>query len=457
MMCKISFLFQHPKIFPGYCLFSTSLTSTQPKRACSAHAERYPQQSRPEDHRGHSDNCSHQMPGISIPSHGLSDLQRQVYESLLSSIPMRALPVVVITDIAKDYDDMAALLILAELHRLQHIELRAVVANLMPAHQRAKVAKRTLDLLGLREVQVGIGTKACVKDHDVHAYEFCWEEESIGAMRDEDFLPGETLLYRTYRAAQQAGEKIAVVCLSSLTDINQFATTYEDLFSSTTASCQIQGASQVIDGHLVPHQSIPAANNFFDPAAAKHFHALIQRGGIQSTTFTKHAAFALPLPDDIFRQLAETRTSIGAHLDWLHFEITKQFYADSVHNPYRADITPQVVLKARTTWYDTHHDGAAAKLPRPDDLRPYLKRPLVYDAIAALGVLSEEALDGLANVGQQEWGICRPFTPDMRGGIHAEVGRADETAMKTFHPERVSLIITALLKGVLLATDVATI
>ena len=38
-------------------------------------------------------------------------------------------------------------------------DLRAVVANLCPAFARAKLARGTLDSLGLEEVPVGIGTE----------------------------------------------------------------------------------------------------------------------------------------------------------------------------------------------------------------------------------------------------------------------------------------------------------
>jgi len=379
----------------------------------------------------------------------LTTAEQQVYTSLSSPRSIGCIPsVAVITDVCKDYDDMAALLILKELHRLGVISLKAVVANLMPANQRAKMARRMFDLLGLQDIPVGIGTRACTKDHSVNDYEFVWERETIDTMRDDDFQSGEDLLMQTYATAQGEGKKITVVLISSLTDIDSFATHNEELFARTTASVQIQGYNEFINGALVPRQDKPAANNMFDSPAAERFHALIQRLDIPSTTFTKNVAYALPLSNDTFRRLANTETSVGIQLEWLHFQITRQFYADSIAHQYKVDQTPAVVLKTRTTWFDTH--TPTNTFPEPEDLRPYLKRPILYDAIASLGVIDEEALERLSHVGNEDWEVYPPFKPDMRASIHGEVGRADEQQMRTFHPERLALVLTALMTGALL-------
>lgn len=388
----------------------------------------------------------------------LTDLENQVYAALeASSSSTSALQspipfVIVITDISKDYDDMSALLILAELHRLRLIDLRAIVTNLMPAIKRAKFARRMMDLLGLgpNEVPVGKGMRACVVEHLELSYEFGWEQEAISTMNDEDFPDGQQVLLDAYTAAKREGRKVTVVLISSSTDIDKFTTAHEDLFKEMTASIEIQGYNEFKDGLFIPREDSPAANNRFDPPAAKRFHTLIQKLCIPSTTFTKFIAYTIPLRADLFVQLADSGHPIGTHLNWLHYEITREFYAQSLHTLYKEDHTPQLVLRTRTSWYEKH--SADADLPDPEEIRPYLNRPILYDAIAALNVLRPEDMKALASVGSPEWGVRLPYEPNMRGGtIHGEVGQAKgEDILPTFHPQRVALIISALMKGALL-------
>jgi hypothetical protein len=65
--------------------------------------------------------------------------------------------VVVITDVAKDYDDLAAIVVLKELHRLGYVRLEAFIVNLKPARKRAIYLRAALDSLGLQDIPVGVG------------------------------------------------------------------------------------------------------------------------------------------------------------------------------------------------------------------------------------------------------------------------------------------------------------
>jgi hypothetical protein len=57
--------------------------------------------------------------------------------------------VIVITDLAKDYNNLAAIVILKELHRLGFMHLKAFIANLEPSCKRAIYRQAALDSLGL--------------------------------------------------------------------------------------------------------------------------------------------------------------------------------------------------------------------------------------------------------------------------------------------------------------------
>jgi hypothetical protein len=56
---------------------------------------------------------------------------------------------VVITDLAKDYDDLAVIIVLKELYRLRFMHLEAFIANLELSRKRAIYGRVALDSLGL--------------------------------------------------------------------------------------------------------------------------------------------------------------------------------------------------------------------------------------------------------------------------------------------------------------------
>ena len=55
----------------------------------------------------------------------------------------------VITELAKDYNDLAAIVVLKELYRLGFVHLEAFIANLEPSHKRATYGRVNLDFVGL--------------------------------------------------------------------------------------------------------------------------------------------------------------------------------------------------------------------------------------------------------------------------------------------------------------------
>jgi hypothetical protein len=57
--------------------------------------------------------------------------------------------VMVITDLAKDYDNLAAIVVLKELYCLGFVHLKAFIANLELSYKRAIYGQAALDSLGL--------------------------------------------------------------------------------------------------------------------------------------------------------------------------------------------------------------------------------------------------------------------------------------------------------------------
>lgn len=67
-------------------------------------------------------------------------------------------PIVLISDPGQDLDDEMMFIMARHLVSKNLIELKGVVANLYPSFARARLARGTLDLLGLHKVPVGIGS-----------------------------------------------------------------------------------------------------------------------------------------------------------------------------------------------------------------------------------------------------------------------------------------------------------
>ncbi|KAA8563638.1 hypothetical protein EYC84_011661 [Monilinia fructicola] len=72
---------------------------------------------------------------------GLKAEQIAIYQEIIRAVKSRPkdfeIPhVLVITDIGKDYDDLTAMMVLKELHRLGAIKLQGFIANLAPAYKR---------------------------------------------------------------------------------------------------------------------------------------------------------------------------------------------------------------------------------------------------------------------------------------------------------------------------------
>lgn len=378
-----------------------------------------------------------------IPSH-LRPEEVAVYKTLLQVVAQREAngarprPLVVITDIAKDYDDLAALTLLKELHRLRLVEVRAVVANLMPEQKRACFARGALDSLGLSQVPVACGTRGSPDDHAEHAYEF---DCDFMARLDTPFETGEELLLRTFRAARQANEKLTLVCLSSLRDINAFAQQYPELVAEVIGEVHMQGGNEV-SGSGDLEMDPTAANNKFDLAAAAQWHRFLQDKALPSHTYTKLAAYATPLTTQLYTELAATNHSVGVHLQRVQEAQDVQFYRGACDPATRfmPHLDQEWFLRERSSWY-THHRPDEVP-PQGDDIVPYLTKVIIYDAIAALGAAGDDAIDALSVFK----GARREVIGHAGRSSHVIYGTANDSGV---HSERLALTMQALLKGAL--------
>jgi hypothetical protein len=374
-------------------------------------------------------------------SSSLSQEEQQIYE-ILSEVK-RTHPVaqprklVMITDLAKDYDDLAALIVLKELHRLGFIQLLGVIANLYPAEKRADFGRGALDLLDLKDIPIARGTDGTVDYKRKLEAAFYGDPAITGK---PDFEEGKDLLDRIFSNAEREQEKIHLLCLSSLQDIVEYMNENEDRLSKTLASVHMQGGNFVKDGRLLPDDK--AANNYFNFEAATRWHQFLQDHDIRSYTYTKIAAFAVPLTTKLFKDMEASRHKIGVYLRKTQVEQDKTFYATACDPKKRfaPHLDQTWFLKNRTTWCKSH--TVDEPFPGIDEIKPYLKVLVVYDALAALGSAGDDVVKAL------DVFIPVPRELDNAESRHYIVGQSED--QKGVKPEPLAIAISALMKGAML-------
>ena len=378
---------------------------------------------------------------------GLSTSETGIYLSLVKvadEFARRGLkppPLVVITDAGKDYDDLAALTLLKELHRLKLVEVRAVVTNLMPTEKRVRFVRGALNELGLHQVPVAQGTCGSLEEHEELDYEFDTDFMApVDSPAPED---GQELLRRTYASAKETGEKLHVVCLSSLQDIQQFANTCPDLFVMCTDEVYMQGGNWISpQGKFEPDGK--AANNRFNLPAAADFHTSLQEKRVSSHTYTKDASFAVPLTSELFAELEATGNPIGAHLRRAQVEQDLTFYERSCESDPGKRFAPYMdqswFLQHKTNWPKQTHDKETT-LPVGKEVVPYLTKLVLYDVLAALGSAGNEVVDALEIFRERD-----RIVQDCDTHFWILEGR-------DIVPERLAVAISSLMKGSLLAVQ----
>ncbi|KAI9650027.1 hypothetical protein NHQ30_000040 [Ciborinia camelliae] len=350
----------------------------------------------------------------SIPN-GLTQEHRSVYEVILRTVNNRPknfkIPrIVAITDVGKDYDDLTALIVLKELHRLGAIKLEGVVANLIPSHKRAHLARKALDSLLLQDIPVGQGTVGVTgKDQDRYKETppFEFPEEIMGKEPYPDYEEGVDLLQRLGKEATKGDYKFTFLLISSQQDIAEFKRKLQpdpqsrrQPLKDITSKVILQGAyyleAKDSSGNKVLKASTVAANNTFNMGDSEEFHTFLDQHEVPSVVYTREAAYATPLTPGIFKSLAAIGHPLGQLLSGIQEPQDSSFYEGCCQVPcFRQGCDQPWFLTNRTNFYDTHPRNTSDKdLPKGDEILPYCKI-IVYDALAALGTAGDDMLNAL--------------------------------------------------------------
>ncbi|KAH6683920.1 hypothetical protein B0J14DRAFT_465103 [Halenospora varia] len=390
----------------------------------------------------------------------LSDVEKKIYETLVNVVQNRRKPkpkVVVITDLAKDYDDLAAMMVLKELHRLDIVEILGFIANLSPAEKRTRFGRGALDSLDLNHVPIARGTSGFPekgdKKHDEMGYEF-----DVDFMADPDdpklakYLlqsqgAGQDLLEKLCRDAITKGEKFTLLLISSLEDVFKFSENHGNLLKDAVSDIVLQGGYYISeDGKLKPDNK--ANNNKYDWEAAEKFHTFMQENGIPSSVYTKTAVFACKVDPRLFDKLATTKQCLGRYLQKVNRAQNLEFYRSACQpEGYRFDDDKDQVnfLRTRTTYFDFPH-SPNEPYPVEEEIFPYLK-VVVYDALAALGTAGADVLQALDVLDVEIKGTSQHRIFGIAGPPPGVNGPPEHSGI---HPKEMALALEALLKGSIL-------
>lgn len=330
---------------------------------------------------------------------GLRPEENRVYELLLEVVDERnkngQTPpnVIAITDIAKDVDDLVAVVLLKELHRLGLISIHGFIANLYPQEQRALLGRGALDSMGLNNIPIGIGTEAAVKQHKTHPYEF---DCKFMAPNTTPLPGGFELLHELFTSARQKNERVTLLLLSSLQDIDEFVQAFPDEVPGSLERVVLQGGYKVKGDQVIA--STDAANNSMNQPAADRFHEFISKHKIPSVVYTKVATFATEIPDQLCKDVEDTGHPLGLYLRKAQVAMDVAFYATSCNSDpqkrFRPNMDQMWYLKNKSSYFDTPRTGDEP-LPVGDEVVQYFNKLIAYDALAAMAVSGDDVLDHL--------------------------------------------------------------
>jgi hypothetical protein len=130
---------------------------------------------------------------------------------------IKATPCVIICDPGREAGSEMAIALLRVLRDLGHLEPKALIANLLPQQDRARVLRRRLDAFGLHDVPVGVGTDGGVTKQSAASAEKLDPALSGNADRaasSENIHQGGRLLETAFDDAAPAS--LVLLCTSSL-------------------------------------------------------------------------------------------------------------------------------------------------------------------------------------------------------------------------------------------------
>jgi hypothetical protein len=327
--------------------------------------------------------------------------------------------ILVYTDIEQDYDDLLAVIFLAEMHRLGAIELAGFVANHHPARQRAEFLRTVLHLLGHPTIPVAVGTdgRQHPKDHPTDFYyglknktfrEAKWNKPKPGQKDEDVFQSGEKLI-KTLAGQNKA--PLTVLLISTLQDIGEFfdaqkktdegkaflRNKFHKFVSQGGYTVKEEPAGEsgsagkaATQTKVVMEPTAGMMNNDFHIERAKSYTNGLAELGLPSDAWSRNAAKAARLPGTFMEGLFQYGP-IGAHLQWLWKRQEFKFYWDPFHWPHRPFLGVPWYLNTRLGLDRKSQEFETLKTTGISftDAAPMIK-VIAYDCCAAVGAVGDD-------------------------------------------------------------------
>jgi hypothetical protein len=229
----------------------------------------------------------------------------RIHPLLTDDSDSKRTPVIVFTDIGRDVDDELALVLLSALRRKQILNPKAVIATLSPVLDRAKLARGSLDVLGMADVPVGVGSSGgAAQDLEVYKAAHSRSSESIHDC-------GTTLACDILRRARS--KSVQILCLASLSDLASLLKDHQELFTAKVKEVVVMGGVLPIDSgdKLIPDS---AYNNNCDMEAACFVYDSCQALGVPTITLSRWAAYGCPVRPQLLDELAKTEHMVATNI-----------------------------------------------------------------------------------------------------------------------------------------------
>lgn len=196
-----------------------------------------------------------------------------------------------------DLDDESALVVIASMIRLKYVKLlAAIIANTNPETKRASVARGLMNLLGFKNVAVGIGDR-------VTQYPEPFPDEPLipYMYQGEDLPDGKELLVHTLKHAKD--NSITIVVQAAMTEVMWLLKDHGSLFLTKVKRVVFMGgvAPELSpEGFILPGD---AMNVHFDKEAAAYCYHTLQLMRVPMTITTRNATFKAMLNHKIFKKM----------------------------------------------------------------------------------------------------------------------------------------------------------
>ena len=302
-------------------------------------------------------------------------------------------PLIIITDIGRDVDDELALCLLKPLTDLKHVRPVAVITTLTPQEDRARLARGTLDSLGLYDVPVGIGSNGGVDDEAAAGLE-CYAgtfrapkssilEQDQNASGAGIVVDGLGLMINELKKA--APKTVRVLCLASLNDVAQLIEKDESLFAAKVKEFVCMGGIEVPASGIIERlQPDSAYNNFCCIDAARKVYGACERLRIPTITLTRWAAYGCPFVNTLLDELRSTRHLLAANIRNTNLTATNALWK-KVNLPPEDPRRERLPARCDRQWFcETFLGTKETKLDGSDSIWHCNVNFFMYDGLALL-------------------------------------------------------------------------